>query len=93
MCSTNLWFQLIYGIYSIKEARYSFFIPRVMILKIILKIHPNANVQFLPNFTIIITYAHSLLFYWFPSNRGYHDSNCYNALLFLIYPDFLKIYM
>ena len=67
-----------------KEARYSYFIPRVMIWK--LKIHPKANVRFPPNFTIIITYDHSLIFYWFPSNRGYH-SNCYNVLLFLINTD------
>ena len=46
-----------------KEARCNYFIPRVMILK--LKIHLEATFRFLPNYTIMITYYHSLLFIGF----------------------------
>ena len=57
----------------------------VMILK--LRIRSKARFRFLPNYTIILTYDHNFIyFYWLPSNRGYH-SDCYNTLLFLIYPN------
>lgn len=72
----------------VKEAQYSFFRPRVMILK--MKIHQEANAWFPPNYKIMIKIDHSLTSYWFLSNRGYH-SNHNRPLLFSNNPEYTEL--